>query len=171
MALVILLTSSVVAIVYVCLLPLILQTYPLPWIFWHIIYGHWNLVMIVFHYYMAITTPPGYPPQVGAESPVLLLWPFSVGCAGVNAFEVLYWDQKQGCLAEFLTIFWLVSITHTNSCGQKTKAGCGCHHVGLWRVWAQGSSPSILWVSAWRWHPWIRMLSSLRCSLPTAVKG
>ncbi|XP_015271406.1 PREDICTED: probable palmitoyltransferase ZDHHC16 isoform X1 [Gekko japonicus] len=62
-ALVIILTSSVVCIVYVCLLPLILRTYPLPWIFWHFIYGHWNLVMIVFHYYMAITTQPGYPPQ------------------------------------------------------------------------------------------------------------
>uniref|UniRef100_A0A8D2Q5L7 Zinc finger DHHC-type containing 16 n=1 Tax=Varanus komodoensis TaxID=61221 RepID=A0A8D2Q5L7_VARKO len=62
-ALVITLTSSVVAIVYVCLLPLILQTYPIGWIFWHFIYGHWNLVMIVFHYYMAITTQPGYPPQ------------------------------------------------------------------------------------------------------------
>ncbi|XP_058043218.1 palmitoyltransferase ZDHHC16 isoform X4 [Ahaetulla prasina] len=62
-ALVITLTTSVVGIVYICLLPMILQTYPIPWIFWHVIYGHWNLVMIVFHYYMAITTQPGYPPQ------------------------------------------------------------------------------------------------------------
>ncbi|XP_070609008.1 palmitoyltransferase ZDHHC16 isoform X2 [Erythrolamprus reginae] len=62
-ALVIILTTSVVGIVYICLLPVILQTYPILWIFWHIIYGHWNLVMIVFHYYMAITTQPGYPPQ------------------------------------------------------------------------------------------------------------
>ncbi|XP_025906433.1 palmitoyltransferase ZDHHC16 isoform X1 [Nothoprocta perdicaria] len=57
------LTSSVVAIVYICLLPLILQTYPPAWICWHLAYGHWNLLMIVFHYYMAITTSPGYPPQ------------------------------------------------------------------------------------------------------------
>ncbi|KAK9400952.1 putative palmitoyltransferase ZDHHC16 [Crotalus adamanteus] len=62
-ALVITLTSSVVGIVYICLLPIIIQTYPIAWIFWHVIYGHWNLVMIVFHYYMAITTQPGYPPQ------------------------------------------------------------------------------------------------------------
>uniref|UniRef100_A0A2H6MZH4 Palmitoyltransferase n=1 Tax=Micrurus carvalhoi TaxID=3147026 RepID=A0A2H6MZH4_9SAUR len=62
-ALVIILTTSVVGIVYICLLPMILQTYSIPWIFWHIIYGHWNLAMIVFHYYMAITTQPGYPPQ------------------------------------------------------------------------------------------------------------
>nr|DBA14945.1 TPA: hypothetical protein GDO54_004218 [Pyxicephalus adspersus] len=33
------------------------------WICWHITYGHWNLIMIVFHYYKAITTSPGYPPQ------------------------------------------------------------------------------------------------------------
>ncbi|XP_030342720.1 palmitoyltransferase ZDHHC16 isoform X8 [Strigops habroptila] len=62
-ALVIGLTSSVVAIVYICLLPLILQTYTPAWICWHLAYGHWNLIMIVFHYYMAITTSPGHPPQ------------------------------------------------------------------------------------------------------------
>uniref|UniRef100_A0A8D0L876 Palmitoyltransferase n=1 Tax=Sphenodon punctatus TaxID=8508 RepID=A0A8D0L876_SPHPU len=62
-ALVIVLTSSIVVIVYLCLLPLILQTYPPLSICWHISYGHWNLLMIVFHYYKAITTPPGYPPQ------------------------------------------------------------------------------------------------------------
>ncbi|XP_062435687.1 palmitoyltransferase ZDHHC16 isoform X5 [Rhea pennata] len=62
-ALVIGLTSSIVAIVYICLLPLILQTYTPAWICWHLAYGHWNLLMIVFHYYMAITTSPGYPPQ------------------------------------------------------------------------------------------------------------
>ncbi|XP_066474973.1 palmitoyltransferase ZDHHC16 isoform X2 [Tiliqua scincoides] len=61
--LVILLTSSVVVIVYVCLLPLVLRTYPIAWVFWHFIYGHWNLVMIIFHYYMAITTQPGFPPK------------------------------------------------------------------------------------------------------------
>ncbi|XP_015722487.1 palmitoyltransferase ZDHHC16 isoform X7 [Coturnix japonica] len=63
-ALVIGLTSSIVAIVYICLLPLILQTYTPAWICWHLAYGHWNLIMIVFHYYKAITTSPGYPPQV-----------------------------------------------------------------------------------------------------------
>ncbi|EOA98484.1 Putative palmitoyltransferase ZDHHC16, partial [Anas platyrhynchos] len=63
-ALVIGLTSSIVAIVYICLLPLILQTYTPAWICWHLTYGHWNLIMIVFHYYKAITTSPGHPPQV-----------------------------------------------------------------------------------------------------------
>ncbi|KAM9188112.1 palmitoyltransferase ZDHHC16 isoform 2-T3 [Mergus octosetaceus] len=62
-ALVIGLTSSIVAIVYICLLPLILQTYTPAWICWHLTYGHWNLIMIVFHYYKAITTSPGHPPQ------------------------------------------------------------------------------------------------------------
>ncbi|KAM4704279.1 palmitoyltransferase ZDHHC16 isoform 3-T3 [Rhinophrynus dorsalis] len=62
-ALVIVLTSSIVLIVYICVLPLILQTYSAAWIWWHVTYGHWNLIMIVFHYYKAITTPPGYPPQ------------------------------------------------------------------------------------------------------------
>ncbi|XP_068805997.1 palmitoyltransferase ZDHHC16 isoform X3 [Struthio camelus] len=38
-------------------------TYTPAWICWHLAYGHWNLLMIVFHYYMAITTSPGHPPQ------------------------------------------------------------------------------------------------------------
>ncbi|XP_030426406.1 palmitoyltransferase ZDHHC16 isoform X3 [Gopherus evgoodei] len=67
-ALVIVLTSSIVAIVYICLLPLILQTYPPGWICWHLAYGHWNLLMILFHYYMAITTPPGHPPQAKSNT-------------------------------------------------------------------------------------------------------
>ncbi|XP_074882301.1 palmitoyltransferase ZDHHC16 isoform X8 [Buteo buteo] len=75
-ALVIGLTSSIVAIVYICLLPLILQTYTPAWICWHLAYGHWNLIMIVFHYYMAITTSPGHPPQVRHE---LAAQPLSAG--------------------------------------------------------------------------------------------
>ncbi|XP_037353537.1 palmitoyltransferase ZDHHC16 isoform X3 [Talpa occidentalis] len=61
--LVIVLTSSIVAIAYLCVLPLILQTYSVPRLCWHFFYSHWNLTLIVFHYYQAITTPPGYPPQ------------------------------------------------------------------------------------------------------------
>ncbi|XP_006831271.1 PREDICTED: probable palmitoyltransferase ZDHHC16 isoform X5 [Chrysochloris asiatica] len=61
--LVIVLTGSVVAIAYLCVLPLILQTYSVPRLCWHFFYSHWNLTLIVFHYYQAITTPPGYPPQ------------------------------------------------------------------------------------------------------------
>ncbi|XP_029466025.1 palmitoyltransferase ZDHHC16 isoform X2 [Rhinatrema bivittatum] len=67
--LVIVLTSSIVLIVYFCVLPLILQTYSAGWISWHLTYGHWNLLMIVFHYYKAITTAPGYPPQARTEIP------------------------------------------------------------------------------------------------------
>ncbi|XP_045147483.1 palmitoyltransferase ZDHHC16 isoform X2 [Echinops telfairi] len=61
--LVVVLTSSIVAIAYLCVLPLILQTYSVPRLCWHFFYSHWNLILIVFHYYQAITTPPGYPPQ------------------------------------------------------------------------------------------------------------
>ncbi|XP_069467679.1 palmitoyltransferase ZDHHC16 isoform X2 [Ambystoma mexicanum] len=68
-ALVIVLTSSIVLIVYLCVLPIILQTYSASWISWHLSYGHWNLIMIVFHYYKAITTSPGYPPQAKTEIP------------------------------------------------------------------------------------------------------
>ncbi|XP_038599722.1 palmitoyltransferase ZDHHC16 isoform X2 [Tachyglossus aculeatus] len=62
-ALVVALTGSIVLIVYLCVLPLILRTYSVPRICWHLVYGHWNLLLIVFHYYQAITTSPGYPPQ------------------------------------------------------------------------------------------------------------
>ncbi|XP_020852763.1 palmitoyltransferase ZDHHC16 isoform X2 [Phascolarctos cinereus] len=66
-ALVIVLTSSIVAIAYLCVLPLILHTYSVPRICWHFVYSHWNLILIVFHYYQAITTPPGYPPQAKTD--------------------------------------------------------------------------------------------------------
>ncbi|XP_054654772.1 palmitoyltransferase ZDHHC16A isoform X2 [Dunckerocampus dactyliophorus] len=60
--LVVLLTSSILVIAYVVLLPLVLNTYSPPWIAWHLCYGHWNLIMIAFHYYKATKTSPGYPP-------------------------------------------------------------------------------------------------------------
>uniref|UniRef100_A0A8C1UF02 Zinc finger DHHC-type containing 16b n=1 Tax=Cyprinus carpio TaxID=7962 RepID=A0A8C1UF02_CYPCA len=63
-SLVIVLTSSVVIIVYLCVLPIIFSTYPVHWILWHLCYGHWNLLMLVYHYYKATTTYPGFPPQV-----------------------------------------------------------------------------------------------------------
>lgn len=28
-----------------------------------LVIGHWLLVNVIFHYYMAVTTPPGYPPE------------------------------------------------------------------------------------------------------------
>ncbi|XP_047465935.1 palmitoyltransferase ZDHHC16B isoform X2 [Mugil cephalus] len=61
--LVVLLTSSVVVIVYLFVLPTILSTYALHWIVWHLGCGHWLLVMVVFHYYKATTTSPGHPPK------------------------------------------------------------------------------------------------------------
>ncbi|XP_010867135.1 palmitoyltransferase ZDHHC16A [Esox lucius] len=67
--LVVVLTSSILLIAYVGLLPMVLSTYSPPWIAWHIGYGHWNLVMIIFHYYKAIRTAPGYPPKVKNEVP------------------------------------------------------------------------------------------------------
>ncbi|KAE8284509.1 Palmitoyltransferase ZDHHC16B [Larimichthys crocea] len=62
-SLVILLTTSVVVIVYLFVLPTILGTYPVYWIIWHLCCGHWLLVMVVFHYYKATTTSPGHPPK------------------------------------------------------------------------------------------------------------
>lgn len=62
--LVVILTSSIVVIAYVVLLPLVLNTYSPAWIAWHVCYGHWNLIMIAFHYYKAAKTSPGCPPTV-----------------------------------------------------------------------------------------------------------
>lgn len=62
--LVILLTSSVVVIVYLFVLPTIISTYAVHWIVWHLGCGHWLLIMVVFHYYKATTTSPGHPPKV-----------------------------------------------------------------------------------------------------------
>lgn len=86
MVLVIVLTSSIVAIAYLCILPLILQTYSVPRLCWHFFYSHWNLILIVFHYYQAITTPPGYPPAVGTPS----------GAWGRER-TAGYWSQFQEC--------------------------------------------------------------------------
>ncbi|XP_062257299.1 palmitoyltransferase ZDHHC16A isoform X1 [Platichthys flesus] len=67
--LVVVLTSSILAIVYLILLPMVIDTYSTAWIVWHLTYGHWNLVMIVFHYYKSAKTPPGCPPTVKNDSP------------------------------------------------------------------------------------------------------
>uniref|UniRef100_A0A8C2WZD0 Palmitoyltransferase n=2 Tax=Cyclopterus lumpus TaxID=8103 RepID=A0A8C2WZD0_CYCLU len=67
--LVVVLTSSILVIVYLILLPMIMSTYSPLWVAWHLCYGHWNLVMIVFHYYKATKTAPGYPPTEKNDSP------------------------------------------------------------------------------------------------------
>lgn len=61
--LVIMLTTSVVVIVYLFVLPTILNTYSVYWVAWHLCCGHWLLVMVVFHYYKATTTAAGHPPK------------------------------------------------------------------------------------------------------------
>ncbi|TRY88625.1 hypothetical protein DNTS_028840 [Danionella cerebrum] len=71
--LVIALTGSVVIIVYLCVLPIILSSYPLHWILWHLCYGHWNLMMVIFHYYKATTTSPGFPPQEKTDIPMVTI--------------------------------------------------------------------------------------------------
>ncbi|XP_049615437.1 palmitoyltransferase ZDHHC16B isoform X2 [Syngnathus scovelli] len=67
--LVILLTTSVVVIVYLYVIPTIVGTYAVPWIIWHLSCGHWLLVMVGFHYYKATTTSPGYPPKDNIHIP------------------------------------------------------------------------------------------------------
>uniref|UniRef100_A0A3Q3WNG2 Palmitoyltransferase n=1 Tax=Mola mola TaxID=94237 RepID=A0A3Q3WNG2_MOLML len=67
--LVVILTTSIVVIAYVVLLPLILNTYSPAWIAWHICYGHWNLIMIAFHYYKATKTSPGNVPSEKTGNP------------------------------------------------------------------------------------------------------
>ncbi|KAJ3610517.1 hypothetical protein NHX12_022609 [Muraenolepis orangiensis] len=66
---VVILTSSILLICYTILIPMVLFTYSPGWVAWHLCYGHWNLVMIVFHYYKAIRTAPGYPPAVKNDIP------------------------------------------------------------------------------------------------------
>ncbi|KAI4812257.1 hypothetical protein KUCAC02_023659 [Chaenocephalus aceratus] len=60
--LVVVLTSSILVIAYLFVLPMVFRTYSTAWITWHVCYGHWNLVMIVFNYYKATMTHPGHPP-------------------------------------------------------------------------------------------------------------
>lgn len=59
--LVVVMTTSVVTIFYVCLLPHVYSA-SLGWTVFHLIFGHWLLVNIVFHYTMGVFTHPGTPP-------------------------------------------------------------------------------------------------------------
>ncbi|XP_078421211.1 palmitoyltransferase ZDHHC16B isoform X2 [Cetorhinus maximus] len=69
--LVIILTTTIVMIVYICVLPVIISTYPVGWIAWHLCYGHWNLMQIVFHYYKAVRTHPGHPAEGKSDIPMV----------------------------------------------------------------------------------------------------
>eukprot|EP00794_Sanderia_malayensis_P005450 gene5451-6132_t len=65
--LVTLLTTTVVVIWYSYLLPIIM-TFNQVWIGLHITVAHWLLINIVFHYFKAVFTSPGCPPQVYNQS-------------------------------------------------------------------------------------------------------
>eukprot|EP00112_Aurelia_sp_Birch-Aquarium-sp1_P008940 Seg20.2 transcript_id=Seg20.2/GoldUCD/mRNA.D3Y31 product="Palmitoyltransferase ZDHHC16A" protein_id=Seg20.2/GoldUCD/D3Y31 len=56
------LTSSVVIIWYTYLFPVI-QTFSTLWMTIHVVVAHWLLINIVFHYFKAVLTSPGIPPQ------------------------------------------------------------------------------------------------------------
>lgn len=55
-------TTSVVTIFYVCLLPHVYHA-STGWTVFHLIFGHWLLCNIIFHYVMAVYTHPGTPPS------------------------------------------------------------------------------------------------------------
>lgn len=58
-----LLTASVVAISYWLGLPYWWERSPTMTVIL-LIFGNWLLMNITFHYYKAVVTPPGYPPEV-----------------------------------------------------------------------------------------------------------
>ena len=60
------LVLSVIAIVYVCLLPFkYAESY--FWTVYHLIFGHWLLANVAFHYFKAAFTDPGHPPSVSVH--------------------------------------------------------------------------------------------------------
>ncbi|XP_005106124.1 palmitoyltransferase ZDHHC16B [Aplysia californica] len=60
---VVLLTTMVVMVFYVCILPHIYYQTDIFWSLVHLIVAHWVLMNIVFNYCMAVFTKPGHPPQ------------------------------------------------------------------------------------------------------------
>jgi len=65
--LVVCLTSSVVVLFYMNVLPHVLKTHSTFCAHVHLAYGHYLLLMIVFHYFKAVTTNPGCPPAVSKD--------------------------------------------------------------------------------------------------------
>jgi palmitoyltransferase len=61
--LVVVLTTAVVVIVYICLLP-VKMSHSYFWGVYHLIFGHWILINIVFNYFKAAFTNPGRVPEV-----------------------------------------------------------------------------------------------------------
>ncbi|CAM9376275.1 palmitoyltransferase ZDHHC16-like [Lampetra fluviatilis] len=70
-ALVVGLTSCVVVVGYVCVLPAILAEYGPAVSTALILVSNWFLIMIVFHYYKGLTTSPGYPPSGQVDLPAV----------------------------------------------------------------------------------------------------
>ncbi|KAK3095184.1 hypothetical protein FSP39_011170 [Pinctada imbricata] len=66
-SLVVVLTTSVVVIFYICLLPHVYDQSLSKTIF-HLVFGHWLLINIVFNYFMAAFTNPGNPPREVPET-------------------------------------------------------------------------------------------------------
>uniref|UniRef100_H2YD99 Uncharacterized protein n=1 Tax=Ciona savignyi TaxID=51511 RepID=H2YD99_CIOSA len=56
------LITSVVVIFYLHILPYVLRTHSTLYSHLHVLYGHYLLMMILFHYYKAVRTDPGKPP-------------------------------------------------------------------------------------------------------------
>jgi len=60
---VVLLTTFVVVVTYICILPVKLS-HSVSWAVYHCVVGHWLLINIVFHYFKAAFTNPGHVPEV-----------------------------------------------------------------------------------------------------------
>lgn len=65
-----LLISYVVLTYYAIVIPMLLDQHSLIRAIVTILYGHYLLVMIVFHYYKAVTTDPGKPPKEATDRAV-----------------------------------------------------------------------------------------------------
>ncbi|RUS76605.1 hypothetical protein EGW08_015647, partial [Elysia chlorotica] len=64
---VVLLTTMVVMVTYICIFPHILYQTDYFWSGVHLVFSHWLLMNIVFNYVMAAFTHPGHPPQNVSE--------------------------------------------------------------------------------------------------------
>ena len=58
------LITTVVVLFYICIMPIVLENYYSIYAYIHLIYGHYLLVMISFHYFKAVTTKSGAPSKV-----------------------------------------------------------------------------------------------------------
>ena len=61
------LLSSVVLIMYLCVLPTVLPTLSTPARCVHLLLAHWLLVHVVFNFKHAVCVPPGTPSWVGVS--------------------------------------------------------------------------------------------------------